>query len=508
MSSEPRIVRIREAQPDPSITKAVGRHHTFETAIADLVDNSVDAGAAHVLIRFLEREGAVTGLRVIDDGSGMDSRGIDEAMEFARKRAYGASDLGHFGLGLKAASLSQANRLKVYSRRHGAVPAGRTIHADEPARIGELAESDVSGVLSRLRVDFSVSSGTVVEWEGPRTFLTSTDAGDRARWLDGRINMLKTHLGIVFHRHLEQSRVSISLDVFDTELGESGPQRRVSAIDPFGYASLPNDRFPAKLKFSIDGESRAATAHLWPAGQSGLPEFRLGGKPGSLAQGFYFYRNDRLLQIGGWNTIAVERPELEYVRIEADIDEVLEPHVTINPEKAGLELDADLRAALLNAVLDPEETPFSEFLAVAEQRRSESRRYVKRPVALAEPGRGMSPSMREAFAESVERTEAGSVDIRWRVEPTESLVRVDLENRTIWLNSAYRELFSGADSSDNEDASVIKTLLMIIYSKYFEGSFLGSREKAELDAWDQLLIASVRDETARQEKEMRDDDDR
>lgn len=508
MSSEARVVRVREAPPDPSIAKAVGRHHTFETAIADLVDNSIDASAKHVRIRFLECDGAVTGLQVIDDGTGMDSPRIDEAMEFARKRDYELSDLGHFGLGLKAASLSQTDTLNVYSRRHGAIPAGRTIHSHRPTHIEELENSDVLSILEGIRVDFSMSNGTVVEWEGPRTFLTSTDAGDRARWLDNRIGLLKTHLGIVFHRHLQQSRTSISIDVYDMGTGESGPQRKVNAIDPFGYTVLPNDRFPAKLKFSIDGKTCSATAHLWPAGQAGLPEFRLGGRPGSLAQGFYFYRNDRLLQIGGWNTITVDRPELEYVRIEVDIDEALKSHVTINPEKAGLELDSDLRAALIGAAFEPEGISFADFLAAAEQRRSDSRRYIKRPVALMEPGRGMTPTMREAFAESVEEIEAGAVDIRWRVEPSESLVRVDLENRTIWLNSAYRELLSGSDSNDNEDASVIKTLLLIIYSKYFEGSFLGSREKAELEAWDQLLIAAVRDESAKQEKELRDDDDR
>jgi hypothetical protein len=94
------------------------------------------------------------------------------------------------------------------------------------------------------------------------------------------------------------------------------------------------------------------------------------------------------------------------------------------------------------------------------------------------------------------------------VDASESPVRVDLDNRTIWLNSAYRELIAGGDASDNEDASFVKTLLLLHFSKYFEGSFLGSREKAELETWDQLLTAAVRDESARQEKEMRDGDGR
>jgi hypothetical protein len=508
MAAVARITRLRDTTPDPSIAKAVGRHHTFETAIADLVDNSLDAEASRVLIRFLENEGAVTGLQVIDDGRGMDNEQIDSAMEYARKRDYGRRDQGHFGLGLKAASLSQADTLNVYSQKYGAPPAGRTIGADEPTRIGDLDQDDVSGVLRGMRVDFPLPNGTVVEWVGPRTFLSSREERDRAQWLDQRIDALRTHLGIVFHRHIAASRVAIAIDVFDEFYGESGAPRAVGALDPFGYKPLPNDRFPTELVYSLDGAERGAHAHVWPASQSGLPEFRLGGRPGGLAQGFYFYRNDRLLQIGGWNTLTVERPELEYVRIAIDVDGPLERHVTINPEKAGLELDADAKDALLEAVFGRDGSSLRDFLAAAEARRRDSRKYVKRPVQLVPRRRGLSASMRAAFDESVEAADVDPVDIRWRVDPTESPVYIDLENRTIWLNSAYRSLLTGADRSDNEDAPLLKTLLVVLYSRYFEGSYLGSREKAELQAWDQLLTAAVREESARQEEELRDGDDR
>lgn len=501
-----RVTNMREVAPDPSITKTVGRHHTFETAIADLVDNSIDAGASRVLIRFLQNDGATTGLQLIDDGRGMDSAQLDDAMEFARRRDYAKGDQGHFGLGLKAASLSQADRLNVYSRRHGAVAAGRTIGAEDPTRIGDLDGDDVESALSGMRVDFPLGSGTVVEWGRPRTFLSSSDERDRVQWLEARIQALRTHLGIVFHRHLASGGIAMSIDVFDVGLAESGPARRIAPIDPFGYSPLPNDDFPARLVFDIDGSEGAGIAHLWPPSQAGLPEFRLGGRPGSLAQGFYFYRSDRLLQAGGWNTLVVERPDLEHVRIAVDIDDPLKPHVTINPEKAGLELDSDLRHALLEARLQPSGASLRSLLADAEARRRESRRYTKQPVRLVPPGRGMSGSLREAFDESVEAADGPPIDIRWTVEASESPVRIDLENRTIWLNSAYRGLIAGSDLADNEDASFVKALLLMHYSKYFEGSYLGAREKTEIDTWDQLLTAAVRDESARQEKEMRNGD--
>lgn len=498
----PRITRTREIPPDPSITRAVGRHHSFETAIADLVDNSIDARARNVLVRFLEQDGAVVGLRVVDDGEGMDTLSIDEAMTFARKREYRAGDLGHFGLGLKAASLSQADVLRVYSRRLGAPPAGRMIQSSSPTQVAELDGDEVGALLGDMHVDFAFSKGTVVEWEDPRSFLSSSDVSDRARWLDERISAVISHLGIVFHRKIAADVIRITIDVFDLDYRESGVPRVVVAIDPFGYDALPNDAFPADLHIAIDGTNVSGQAHVWPAAQSGRPEFRLGGKPGSLAQGLYFYREDRLLQIGGWNTLTVSRPDLEYARVAIDITAQLEPHITINPEKAGLELDGDLKQALFEASVGGTGMSFARFLEAAAGARAESRKYTKRPVELVEPGRGFSADLFDAFESTVERANVDPVDIRWRAELTEAPLRIDLEERTIWLNEQYRDVIAGAGSMDATDAPFVKTLLLILYSKYFEGSHLGRREKLELAAWEQLLTAALREELAQQARSL------
>ncbi|EAR26286.1 hypothetical protein A20C1_10404 [marine actinobacterium PHSC20C1] len=502
VNGAPRIVRVRDVPADSSITRAVGRHHTFETAIADLIDNSIDVSAANVLVRFVQKAGAIVGLRVIDDGSGMDAVTIDDAMTFAHKREYGDGDIGHFGLGLKAASLSQANELRVYSRSFGAQPAGRAISATEPTRVGEIDPDDVDAVLDDLHVDFPMTKGTVVEWGDPRTFLSSTKESDRSQWLEERVRSLISHIGVVFHRKITAKQVRIVVDVFDTDVNDSGVPRVVAPIDPFGYDSLPNDSFPAEIRIDFNGIEATGNAHVWPASQSGRPEYRLGGKPGALAQGFYFYRADRLLQIGGWNTLAVARPELEYARISIDITKALTPHITINPEKAGLELDSDLKSALLAASVVGLEGGLDSFLGSAQAARADSRKYTKRPVELVEPGRGFGAEMLEAFAATVETVNAEPVDIRWRVDSSEAPLRIDIERRTIWLNEQYRDVIAGRGSMDAEDSPFVKTLLLLVYSKYFEGSHLGPREKAELAAWDQLLTAALREELAQQARQM------
>jgi hypothetical protein len=475
----------------------VGRHHTFETAIADLVDNSIDAEATDVLIRFVRTGSVVVGLQVIDDGHGMDATTIDNAMTFAGRREYGTSDLGHFGLGLKAASLSQADVLNVYSRTLGGVAVGRTIRESDRTSVEFLDGDDVERILDSTRVDFALDRGTVVEWRAPRTFLSSTDPAERTRWLEERVDTLRSHLGVVFHRLIAAGRVRIRVDEFVTDWNESGAAVPVLPIDPFKYVGTGATGYPATIRFAIDGVASTATVHVWPANQSGMPEFRLGGRPGVLAQGFYFYRHGRLLQVGGWNTLVVDKPELEYARVAVDIDDRLAAHVTINPEKAGLELDADFKRAITEGRSDAGAS-FADFIAVAEGSRREARRYTKHPVKLAAPDRGFGAEMIEAFADSVEYYDGEPVNVRWRVMRSEAPFELDIDGRTIWLNEQFRSVIARGPSADQDDVPLVKTLLMIVFSKYFEGMYLGSREREEVAAWEQLLTAALRDEIAQQ----------
>jgi hypothetical protein len=96
--------------------------------------------------------------------------------------------------------------------------------------------------------------------------------------------------------------------------------------------------------------------------------------------------------------------------------------------------------------------------------------------------------------------------VRWEVVPTESLLRIDVERRTIWLNRQYREVIGGTDLGDNNDAPLFKTLVLLLCSELFEGAYLGSHEKQKLEAWDQLLTAALRNEISRQARRMEDAD--
>src|SRR5690242_14836579 len=89
--------------------------YELPSAVADLVDNSIDANARRIDIT-LHPEGPRSSIRVVDDGLGMSAARLDEAMRYGSTTSYAARALGHFGLGLKTASLSQCRRLTVATR--------------------------------------------------------------------------------------------------------------------------------------------------------------------------------------------------------------------------------------------------------------------------------------------------------------------------------------------------------------------------------------------------------
>ena len=93
--------------------------YSFEAAVADLIDNSIDAKATKILVRFVLQKDKPLDLIIWDNGTGMDGKKLREAMRFGADIDNDMERLGKFGLGLKLASLSQAKELEVITRKSG-----------------------------------------------------------------------------------------------------------------------------------------------------------------------------------------------------------------------------------------------------------------------------------------------------------------------------------------------------------------------------------------------------
>lgn len=274
-----------------------GLGYSTAAALADIVDNSVSAGAANVRIDFVwaESESRIT---ILDDGRGMDDSELESAMRLGDKSPLddrSPEDLGRFGMGLKTASFSQCRRLTVASRASAGQTSCLRWDLDEiAARPGDgwlLFEGAAKGSEGFLELLESHSSGTLVLWERLDRVVTFGYTADDFTDLIDNVEM---RLAMVFHRLLEGSRPSLRLFI-------NG--KPISPWDPFmsGHPAKPWNSPVAKAGAAFG--TVEVECHVLPHKDRLTPDehTRAGGPEGWTAQqGFYVYRNKRLLLAGGW----------------------------------------------------------------------------------------------------------------------------------------------------------------------------------------------------------------
>ena len=487
-------VSSRTVPPDPSIADALGAHHELPTALADIVDNAIDAGASHVRIRLLTADDSLTGLLIIDDGRGMDGAGADAAMALSRRRDYGDSDLGHYGIGLKAASLSQADTLDVYTRAIGGLPVGRRITRDEPTRVQTLDPAQVGRVLDSPLVRMGAVapvSGIVIRWSGFRNALVSPDRDERRSWISNLIEDVRSYLGLVLHRIIERGEVEISIDEYDTESARTGSARGVPALDPFPQTTSAARSY--RFVGEAGGRPFEMRAVILTGGAHDTPGVSASRRLSTAedGQGLYIYRNDRLLQIGGWNSVLSGGRDYTNLRIAMSIDDRLLDVARINPEKSGVVLEHEMRRAIHDSVCEEIGT-FRALLDSASSEAAASRKRESRPVKLVEPVAGISRDIYDAIVDSVELADADPIRIRWERMDADRLIEVDVDGRLLKINERHRLLFS--TSTDPSDTPLLKTLVHLLYSRFFEGAYLGARQKRELEAYDRIITAALTEE--------------
>lgn len=485
MSDVTRTVRL---PPDPGLVSSLGARHSLETALADLVDNGVDAGARRVLIVFEIDADRLSRILVFDDGSGMDEQTMDRAMTLGHRREYEASDLGHFGLGMKSASFAHADTLTVWSSSFQNDPVGRRIQRADFSRdftCQVLSEESARAAHDRRTRELGRETGSIVEWSALTTVYRGSDAREASSWLFERQTEVRAHLGITFHRLLESDRLSISIRTDEAGL-ESGAEMPVRPVDPFGYRNTGKPGYPKVLTAELDGTRIKLECHIWPPKSSAV-EYRLRGT-GEEAQGFFVYRNDRLLQVGGWDEVASSssKRRLARVRIEGD---AIGSGLTMNAEKQGLRFSPDYSAAIHRARA-ADGTDFQSFLADAESVQVQaSKRNRARPPAVM-PEKGFAPGLRRVISDELPSKNQPPLDIRWSPLPEGDFFDVDLHDMTLRLNDRYRRLFVPGRAGLN-DAPVLKAALYLLAHDLFEGEYLGPRDKDRIALYQAVLTEAA-----------------
>lgn len=483
----PRTVELR---PDASVLDAVGRGHTLSSALADLIDNSIDAGASRVGIRFVTQHARIRTIRINDDGCGMTAAQLESAFSLGRKREYESSSMGHFGVGLKGASFSQAKVLTVYSST-GFAPAAamRMVRQQTGAGItAEAFDGETAATLLRRR-GFDSESGTLVEWSQLESVSVATSAQERRRWVESMILQVRDELGLTFHRLLADARIRITLDEMDEDTSATGAPRTVKPIDPFGFGRWGAEEYPRKLIGHLpSGAALPARCFLLPPGVDGGPAKPL-GRSRREAQGLYVYRNDRLLQAGGgWLGLVADAPaDLQLARVTIDLtDEVLDA-AAINPEKRGVVLRPAAVQALESA--KTEGLTIRSFWAQAREVLASSRRRELKAQPVAAPGKGAPAALRTVVDQTIGVREDGDVDVsfEWEPMPERQLFVFQPTTGVIQLNSRHRERLE----KESVQFEVLKTSLFFALEPHAGKERLGSTTVERVNAIQAAFAAAL-----------------
>lgn len=476
--------------PDPRSLEALGRNHTLEAALAELVDNSIDAGAGNVLIRFVRAGGRLVRLLVVDDGAGIDDAGIDIAMTVGGDRRYSSAEIGRFGLGLKAASFSQARSVTVVSIAKGSEATGRrwqVAHAKRDYQC-EIVEPDFAA--EQLSVDWGFSTkgtGTVVRWDDVKGFPAIDDEETIDRFLQGTIAKIRIHLGLIFHRIVATGEMRLVIDVEDG--GEVILSSEIPPLDPFGYLRTGAAGWPKSLEAKGERGELLPVCHIWP-GRSTLDQFRLDGDLIGR-QGIYVFYKDRLVQCGGWNGLCHADKQLNLARIALSIDGDVDRMVSLKPEKNGVEVGPDFGPAIYAATA-PDGSTFEEYIGHARGVFKDANRRRRERRAIIPPGTGISPLVRRAFARELEFKNEDPIEIRWADFPDDDFFEIDREQSVLWLNNRYRKALAGGRNGSLNDLPLVKTLMFFLVEDVYAGQVMGPRDKDNVEMWQAILTAAAK----------------
>jgi Histidine kinase-, DNA gyrase B-, and HSP90-like ATPase len=468
--------------------------YTFESAVADIIDNSIDARARDVLVRVVLRRDEQLDLLVWDDGHGMDSGTLRDAMRFGADVSNDIDRLGKFGLGLKLASLSQAREVQVITCKDGrlsgrawpehGIAQGFVCRIFDDAECARLVHDAVPGHPLK-------GSGTLVRWSNLYRLRRHQDTAEE--FAQRLLKRLENFLSIAFHRYLSgrPRRIAITLDIFGEGESAAGLPVSVKSLNPFGYDRSGNSAFPTKM--AVDGPYKdriSVTAHIWPP-NSAAPAYRLPGGANSR-QGFYFYRNNRLIQAGGWNGIREAEPHSSLARLEVDIGAALDVDVSLDVKKMEIQLPPDLAKAILHA-RTAAGIDFKKYLALANDA------YRKRAVTDAElpliPSRGLPSPLVEFLHKELRikaTTKHHDLRIVWKKLGKGSFFDIDRDGGNLYINQTFRKQLQHGLAGSSADVPVLKCLLFLVLEDALSSERIGSKSRGRLEQINRILVRAVR----------------
>ena len=329
--------------------------YEFVTAVADLIDNCIEAKARTVWVDVVW-DGEDSHVTIADNGDGMALATLKEAMRFGSERDYEGEDLGKFGLGLKTASLSQCERFTVASRSNSARADINAYCWDvehvEATNRWEILPVRPADLIAGVRQHLKDTTGTVVVWERLDRILgyRKPDGESARKQIHAMCRELEDHLAMVFHRFLAGEVRGKRLAIYVNE-------NKVMPWDPFARSEDNTQRLDVKT-FKHEGSAGKGDIIVEPfvlphqSRFSSQEAFNRASGPEkwNKQQGFYIYRADRMIQSGGWSGLRALDEHRKLVRIAISFPPKLDDEFKINVAKMRVSLPSAMRDVIGRAI--------------------------------------------------------------------------------------------------------------------------------------------------------------
>lgn len=311
-------------------TRAIG--YSLEAAVADIIDNSIAAKASQIDIDFFPFGEPY--ISILDDGIGMTKSELITAMQYGSRNPLeerATDDLGRYGLGMKTASLSQCRILTVLTKKNGVFAGAQWnlnyIQKTQNWSLLIFSNEDIQNQnfpsLSKIN---NYDNGTLVIWQDLDKFAIGENSTEEA--FSRKMTLTREHLSLVFHRYLsgepDLKKLSIKMN-----------NEPVSPQDPFLFKK--SFQLMDEETITVRGQKVKITPYILPhiSNLSSEELKDLGGKDGLRKnQGFYVYRNKRLLIWGTWFRLMRHGELSKLARVKVDIPNSLDDLWTLDIKKS------------------------------------------------------------------------------------------------------------------------------------------------------------------------------
>ena len=367
------MTQYEDVTPNPEyLVKSIAEQgYSLESALADLIDNSISANAkqVEVLVK-TDREPFI--LYLTDNGNGMNEETLKSSMHFPSTSpdfSRNLNDLGRFGLGMKTASFSQTRKFTVLAREKGSKQyRGRTwdLEAlkDNKWQVIVNTTLEIEDILNEYKTQSSdnlnqfenYEPNTIIVWHGLYKYEEYLEEENRKKALKREITEVTAdHLSLVFHRFMEQKESPFQLRVNNIQLKAFNPfpEKNLRSVEfkqkGFGSDSIKLEGFILPSKSIEDTKENINT--IWTTKHRSLLDM----------EGIYIYRANRIILFGGWNGLIKKAPRLQLARLRVEIGNGVDHLLHLNVAKSQVIIPHELKDAFESYINDLKDEAKKEF---------------------------------------------------------------------------------------------------------------------------------------------------